>query len=114
MSSQRTDEPGADALDDLLRLLRVGARGAEDLQAGDAFHLIIEKGTGKSWKLRACVVDVSSAPLPHGAAYDDALPAQESVPRAAVVVERLLANARKAARRRLDALRAALGDTSDA
>lgn len=110
MSSQRTDEPSAEALDELLRLLHVGARGAEDLQVGDAFHLIIERGSGKSWLLRACIVDGNAAPLPHGAAYDDTLTPQESVPRAALVVERLLANARKAARRRLDAIRAALGD----
>jgi len=99
-----------DDLDELLRLLQVGARGAEDLQVGDAFHLVIERGTGNTWRLRACVVDASAAPLPHAAAYDDTLPAQASVPRAALVVERLLANARKAARRRLDALRVALGD----
>ena len=110
MSAQRGSEPGAEALDELLRLLRVGARGADDLKAGDAFHVVIERGTGNTWHLRACVVDEGKVPLPHGAAYDDTLPAQAEVPRAAVVFERLLANARKATRRRLDALRAALGE----
>lgn len=110
MSTARSNMPCSDALDELLGLLRVGARGAEPLQPGDAFHIIIERGTGNTWRLRACVVDEGKAPLPHAAAYDDTLPAQAEVPRAAVVTERLLANARKAARRRLDALRAALGE----
>jgi hypothetical protein len=104
-------DPGPESsLDDLIRILTVGARGADELKVGDAFHLVIQRGTGNSWSVRACMVDETSAPLPHAAAYDDTLPPQESMPRAAVVLERLLTNARGMARRRLLALKSALGD----
>lgn len=97
-----------DALDDLMRVLIAGARGAEGLRTDDSFTLVLVKGSGNSWKLRAFVADAAGHPLPLGAAYAD-LGQQRELPAASAVVRLLLDHARTYARRNVEALRAALG-----